>query len=217
MIPTTAPPAKLKKVTERRVLWVASRPVTFAEFLDRFGEDDDVELVDGVVVAKMAAQLEHERFFAWLFRLLGDYVEERALGIVLGSRTAVEINEYRGRLPDLLFVRRERLDIVQEKAVFGAPDLVVEFVSPNDRPSDLIARETDYRGIGVAEIVFVNPHRQQVRVLRKRNATWDEQTLSAGDVLALESVEGFSVNVDWLLAEPRPAVRATLDRLLAPS
>ncbi len=93
MIPTAAP-TKLKKVTERRVLWVASRPVTFAEFLDRFGEDDDVELVDGVVVERMAAQLEHEKLFAWLFRLMGDYVEERDLGIVLGSRTAVEITTF---------------------------------------------------------------------------------------------------------------------------
>ena len=217
MIPTAAPPTKLKKVTERRVLWVASHPVTFAEFLDRFGEDDDVELVDGVVLERMAAQLEHEKLFAWLFRLMGDYVEERDLGIVLGSRTAVEINEYRGRLPDLLFVRRERQEIVREKAIFGAPDLVIEFVSPNDRSSDLIARETDYRAIGVAEIVFINPRRRQVRALRKRDAAWDEAPLGSGEVLVLETVDGFAVDVDWLLAEPRPAVRPTLERLLAGS
>lgn len=201
MIPTTAPPTELKSIT-------------FAEFLDRFGEDDDVELVDGMVVERMAAQLEHERLFAWLFRLMGDYVEERDLGIVLGSRTAVEINEHRGRLPDLLFVRRERQDIVQQKAIFGAPDLVVEFVSPNDRASDLIARETDYRAIGVAEIVFIDPRRRQVRALRRRDAAWNEETLGPEDVLTLETVDGFAVNAEWLLSEPRPAVRATLDQIL---
>lgn len=217
MTPTTTP-EKLKKVTERSVKWLASQPVTFAEFLDRFGEDDDVELVDGVVVERMAAQLEHEKLFAWLFPLMVLYVQERDLGIILGSRTAVEISQFRGRLPDLLFVRRDRLDIVQQKAVFGAPDLVVEFVSPNDRPSELIARETDYRTIGVAEIVFIHPARRQVRALRKRNAaTYDEAILGDGMVLALETVDGFSVNVDWLLSEPRPAVRSTLDGLLNPS
>jgi len=35
-----------------------------------------------------------------------------------------------------------------------APDLVIELISPNDRPSDIVVLEMDYRAIGVTEIVF---------------------------------------------------------------
>lgn len=213
---TTAPAPPLVPFTrtaEARVVWVPPRPVTFNEFLELFGEDDDVELIDGVPVEKMAAQLDHERLFIWLVRLLGDFAEARDLGEVLGSRTAVEITGFRGRLLDLLFVRKDRLAIVQQKAVYGAPDLVVEFVSPGDRPSDVIALETDYRGIGVAEIIFVNQGRQQVRALRRQeDGNYTEAEQNAGP-LSFQTVAGFQLQTEWLWADPRPAVRETLDAL----
>jgi Uma2 family endonuclease len=202
-----------EKVVEKRVLWMRPRPVTFAEFLDLFGEDDDVELIDGAVVKRMSAQLDHEKLFAWLMQVLGVYVEDRNLGLVVGSRVAVEINRYRGRLPDLLFVRRERLDIVKQKAIYGAPDLVIELVSPNDRPSDLIALQTDYRNLGVPEMWFIDQGLRHVRLLRRRGDDYDEEVLTDG-VLRSDVVEGFALEVEWLFAETRPAVRATLERLL---
>lgn len=204
----------MTKVTEHRVLQVPSRPLTFPEFLERFGEDDDVELIDGVVVEKMSAQLDHEKLFAWLLRLLGDYVEARDLGIVLGSRMAVEVNAFRGRLPDLLFVRQDRMDIVQQKAIFGAPDLIVEFVSPGDRPSDIIALETDYRTIGVAEMWFVDQGRRRVRALRKGDdENYDEEEQSVGPLVS-RAVAGFAIQAEWLWADPRPGARPLLAQLL---
>src|SRR6185295_1603557 len=100
----------------------------------QFGPKDDVELIDGVVVERSMVQLDHEKLVDWLRFVIGLYVRALRLGSLLGSRTAVEINRFRGRLPDLLFVRREREEIVQQKAVYGAPDLILEVISPGDRP-----------------------------------------------------------------------------------
>ena len=203
---------EIVEAEEQRVVRFAQRPITFAMFLELAG-DCHIELVDGVMVEKMAVQLEHEKLFAWLFHLSGLYVEERDLGIIPGSRTAVEISAFRGRLPDLLFVRRERLHIVQQKAISGAPDLVIELISPHDRPSDIIALETDYRAIGVPEIVFIDQQKQRVRVLHKRDTAYEETELTA-DLLRFESLEGFALPVEWLFQDPRPTVRATLTELL---
>src|ERR1043165_6131070 len=74
-------------VEERRLL-VSDHPITFEQWVTRGGKDL-FELVNGSLVEKMAAQLDHERLFAWLFTLLRMYVESRDLGEVLGSRTAV--------------------------------------------------------------------------------------------------------------------------------
>lgn len=219
MIESIVKDLETEEVVEGRVVHLAKRPITFAEFLRLTGEDDDVELVNGVLVEKMAAQLEYEKLFAWLFRLTGDYVEKRDLGVVLGSRTAVEISAFGGRLPDILFVRRERLDIVQRKAIYGAPDLVIELVSPNDRPSDIIALETDYRRIGVSEILFIDSSKQRLRLLRKQPDSaedYSEQELTEGQ-WASATIEGLRLSVGWLLREPRPAVFDTLQTLLAES
>src|SRR5205809_170074 len=96
---TLIPPEEIRQQVEGRVVHFAERPIPFPAFLE-LSADRHVELVGGVMVEKMAAQLEHEKLFAWLDRVVGTYVSHRKLGIVLGSRTAVEINAYGGRLPD---------------------------------------------------------------------------------------------------------------------
>lgn len=207
-----------QEITEQRTLYLAARPITFEEFLTLFGEDDDVELVDGVVVQKMAAQLEHEKLFVWLLTLLNLYVSRYDLGIVLGSRTAVRVSGFRGRVPDILFVRKDRLPIVEQQAIDQAPNLVIELVSPNDRPSDLLPLEADYRSLGIPEIIFIDQSRQRVRVLRRdASGSYAEDTLSADGRLRIETLGGVELPVAHLLSEPRPDHLSLLSQMTAPS
>jgi len=200
-------------LAEARMIHLTDRPVTFEQFLDIAGEDSDLELINGVLVERISAQLDHERLFAWLFVVLSGYVSKRALGILLGSRSAVEINEFGGRLPDMLFVSAHRMDIVRQKAIYGAPDLIIEIRSPHDRPSDSLALEADYRSIGVREIVFIDPLKRRVLVLRERNGVYEDTELTTGD-LFLETAPGFHLNVAWLFAAERPNEVDTLLSLL---
>jgi Uma2 family endonuclease len=187
--------------------------MTFEEFVRLFGEDDDIELVDGMVVQRVAARDIHEDLQGWLLLIMRGYVSAKGLGIVRGSRTAVKITEHRGRLPDIVFVRKENAQIVQEDGIFGTPDLVVEIWSPGDRLSDMLAKEADYKSIGVLEIWFVDQQRRQVRVLRKGREGYEERVMKKG-VLRSEVVEGFWVNVEWLFKKPLPNELETLQRLL---
>jgi Uma2 family endonuclease len=205
----------LTETREERTLFLplTLRPMTFEEFVRLFGEDDDVELVDGMVVQRMAAKDIHEDLFRWLFVLLTDYAEIKGLGIVRGSRTAVKITEHRGRLPDIVFVRKENSSIVQEEGIFGTPDLVIEIWSPGDKPSEMLAKEADYRSIGVPEIWFIDQQRKQVRVLRKGDKGYEERLMRKG-VLRSEVVEGFWINVEWLFKRPLPNVIDALQKIL---
>jgi len=199
---------------ERRLLLPSSlRPLTFEEFVRLFGEDDDIELVDGMVVQRVAARDIHEDLQGWLSFVLRGYAEAKGLGIVRGSRTAVKITEHRGRLPDIVFVRKENAHIVQEDGIFGTPDLVVEIWSPGDRLSDMLSKEADYKSIGVLEIWFVDQQRRQVRVLRKGKEGYEERVMKKG-VLRSEVVEGFWVNVEWLFKKPLPNVIDALQKIL---
>ncbi len=198
---------------EARAIRLAERPIDFATFLD-LNVDNDMELIDGVMVKKMAAQLEHELLLRWLITLIHLYVQQQKLGIVLGSRTPIEIEEHRGRLPDLLFVRQDNREIVQQRAVYGTPDMTLELISPNDRPSDIVAVETDYRKIGVPEIVFIDQQKRRVRVLHKRDGKYIEKVLTNGD-LNFETIPGFTLQVEWLFTASRPDELALLNSLLS--
>ncbi len=201
MVAVTPP---LERITEERVVWEHDRPLTFERYLDLFmGASGHVELIDGVAVERMAASYEHESLYAWLFTLLNLYVIRHKLGEVLGSRSAVKIDEYGGRLPDILFIKRERHDTIQPNAIYGPPDLVIELVSPNDRPSDLNSLEKDYRSIHVPEIWFIDPRKRQVRALTLGESGYKERLVKQ-DRLHSASVEGFSLELDWLFTEPSP-------------
>jgi len=121
----------------------------------------------------------------------------------------------RGRLPDLFFVRREREHLITSKATLGPPDLVMELVSPNNRRADINATEADYRNLGVGEIVYIDQPRRRVRVLRKTDTGYEEQTLSSGQPLMLHSLGGLTLQWDWLFVEPRPDEMDTVLSLLA--
>lgn len=200
-------------VVEERKVRVADRPISFELWLEIGRAKEHSELVDGVLVEKPMTSWEHETAERWLDRVLGTYSERRKLGVVACSRSPVRINEFRGRLPDLFFVRRERIEIVQPLATFGAPDFVAEIVSQNDRPSHLFALEADYRNLGVPEIWFIDLPRQRLRILRKRGADYMEKIVTEGPV-EIDAVPGFRFMAEWLLREPRPEVLDTLLELL---
>jgi Uma2 family endonuclease len=205
---------KLQRLQECMEVLADTAPITFEQYLDIFGKDDDYELIDGVAVERMAVQLDHERLFAWLLTLLTIHTEQHHLGIVLGSRSAVRISEFRGRLPDLLFVSAERMHIVQQKAIEGAPDMVIEIISPSDRRSDIIQREADYRTIGVQEIWLVDRPRGHVRVLRKSDGRYEELEFREG-AIECAVIPHIHLRAEWLLGDERPPVHEVLEGLQA--
>jgi Uma2 family endonuclease len=145
------------------------QPLTVDDYLRVTDADDLYELIDGVLVERtMAAMWQHEQLSAWLLATLRPYVEANGLGYVSGSRTAVKISEYRARLPDLLFIHRERAAIITESAIVGAPDWVLEIRSRAIYPAEWRSLEIDYRAIGVAELWLVDPQARVVRVARRR-------------------------------------------------
>lgn len=199
-----------------RQVYVADGPIDFATWID-LAQTLDTELVRGVMINKIAAQYPHEWIFAWLFQALGNFVAYRKLGKVLGSRTPVKITANDGRLPDLLFVRADNTRIIHDDAIYGVPDVVIEIVSKNDRPSDLIPLEADYRTIGVPEILFIDPKKKRVRYLRKIETAdgtdYDESYLTTGQ-LTFAGVPGFAIEVEWLFSDDRPDAYTVTKQLI---
>lgn len=204
---------KIREETTRRAY---SRPIMFDEFVELCGPTDFVELVGGSIVEMNMVHLDHELLERWLFVVLHLYVSERKLGTVLHSRIAVKIDDYHGRLPDILFVRNDRLAIVQQKGVVDAPDLVIEIISPNDRAGGINERQSDYERLGVSEIVFIDQSRRQIRILRRGASAYNEAEITSG-AFSLETIPGVTLQAEWLFGEPRPGERAIVDSLIDPT
>ena len=130
------------------------------------------ELIAGEHLTSPAPSLRHQVVLRNLFSALHDFVRPRALGEVFFAPVDVVLTTQDVVEPDLLYVRRERLGILEERCVRGAPDLTVEVTSPWTRGTDLGRKRRAYRELGIGEYWIVDPTPQTIEVLR--GSDWSE-------------------------------------------
>ena len=106
--------------------------------------------------------------------------------------------------PDLLFVSNERLEILAVTRVTGAPDLVVEILSPSTRRTDEVRKRQLYDRFGVREYWLVDPDVDEVQVYRRAPDGGFPRVAQlgaeAGDVLTTPLLAMFSLALRDLFA-----------------
>ncbi len=151
-------------------VYIADMRALTAEELPRIQPSGKrTELVRGVLVVREPAGYRHGEVAARLTRILGNHVEERSLGRVLAAETGFTLarNPDTVRAPDVAFIRRERVPQPPPSGYAAlAPDLVVEVLSPDDRPGQVLAKVADWLSAGTALVWVVDPERREARVYR---------------------------------------------------
>jgi Uma2 family endonuclease len=124
------------------------------------------DMVWGVLRDAPAPDAQHQSVLIEAVLLLTAHVRERDLGAVLVAPVDVVLDGPRALVvqPDLLFIARERLDLVGRQ-VWGAPDLVVEVASPGTYRFDRTVRLDWYEDYGVRECWLLDPPARAVTVV----------------------------------------------------
>jgi Uma2 family endonuclease len=174
--------------------------LTADELLQLHIPDKRVELVRGMLVVREPAGGRHGRIALNLALQLGNYVNAHRLGSVYAAETGFTLTRAPDtvRAPDVAFVRRERVPTPEPTGFPNlAPDLVVEVLSPGDRPGEILAKVGDWLSAGTRLVWVVDSDRRAARVYR-RDGT---EAIVAGDqVLDGEDVlPGFSCRLDTIL------------------
>jgi Uma2 family endonuclease len=151
------------------------------------------ELAYGVLRVAEAPPVRHQRLLGRLYLAMVPFVEERRLGEVLLAPTDVILDYERALVvqPDLVFVSRERENLVLDK-VRGAPDLAVEILSPNARVGDLNERVGWFAKYGVRECWVANiPRRQYAILALDKTGVVDRQLFRGGEAAVSAVLPGF--------------------------
>ena len=195
---------------------VAER-MTSEEFFRYAPEDQKAELIDGVMIMHSPPLVIHEKLFRFLFRLLAAYAEDHDLGEVLGSRTPVELEADQTYEPDILFVARERADIVETQGVFGAPDLVIEILSAGTVHHNRGSKFKAYERASVRELWLIDPYGPAGTEFYQLQGKRFVPVMPDRDgVLRSAAVPGFWIDVAWLWPGERfIPVRQALARISA--
>ena len=155
------------------------------------------EVIDGRLFVSPAPIWLHQRFLGQLFLRLGTHVYDRGLGEVVTAPIGVALDEENGIQPDLIFVSRDRLGIISERGVEGAPDLVVEVLSPSTEARDRGIKFRRYAAAGVAHYWITSLRPIRVETFRLgENGYEPSGVFGAGDVLRSELFPGLEIPID---------------------
>ena len=167
-----------------------ARLMTAEELLDMPDDGHIYELVRGELVKLMGTGLEHAYIADNCYGNIRDYVMGANLGRVfttqLGYRLASDPDTV--RIPDLAFIRRERLDTVGVIQGYfpDAPDLAIEVISPNDRYPEVETKIFDYFNAGTQMVILLEARNRTAKIYRSPTDVvilTEADTLDGGDVV----------------------------------
>ena len=125
------------------------------------------EIIEGEHYVSPSPSARHQRILLKLSHLMQTHLEARTIGEIFFAPFDVLLSEYNILVPDLIYLSNERKDLLTSKNLQGAPDLVVEILSPSTRSRDKRLKRDVYERTGVAEYWMIDPDHDVVDVYRR--------------------------------------------------
>ena len=126
-------------------------------------EDQRVELIDGVFYDMGAPTIPHQLIGGLIYRRIAEYIEKRkgkCMPLIAPADVQLDCDSYTIVQPDVMIVC-DRSKINRSR-VFGAPEFVLEVLSPSTRKKDMLIKYMKYYSAGVKEYWMVNPMKEEV-------------------------------------------------------
>lgn len=138
-------------------------PKTIFEVFESLPEGTLAQLINNQLVISPAPSFTHQRVSADLFNRLYNYVAKIKSGIVLAAPFDVYLDRKNAFQPDIIFIATEKLSLIKENGLHGAPDLAIEILSPHTGKYDLEDKMEVYALNGVKEYWIVEPHEKRAK------------------------------------------------------
>ena len=160
-------------------------------------DDERYELIDGELIMSAGPNLPHLKNQSELGHYIKSFVKLNDLGEVFYSDADIVLSDTDVLKPDLSFVSKERAHILTYANIQGAPDLVVEILSPSTARRDWGVKRELYAKHGVKEYWIADPANKIVWVMLLNEGVLEiHQTCHPGDTISSSVLAGFTVKVD---------------------
>lgn len=193
--------------TNVKEIAMAAAPITFPPLpyddLKQMPQDGHrYEIVDGEPIVSPAPSLIHAKIVVRLLFLIRTYVMRRQPGgRVFTAPVDVRLSPHRIVEPDVVYVSPERRRLLADPALIdGAPDLIVEVVSPSNRPYDERVKFGIYAEAGVREYWLAGSVRRTLSLFSLDEGAYVRLSLDDG-VARSRLLPGLAVSVETLFTD----------------
>ena len=170
--------------------------LTYADYARLTPPDSgNYELHNGKIIFMPTPIGYHQQISMRLSIKMGSYILQKQLGQLLAAPMDTIFSEHDTLQPDLLFVAQERVHIIK-KQVEGAPDLIVEIISPGNTQKEMSYKKYVYETSGVREYWLIHPEKLTITQYENiENELVRLNVLNIDDLLQSKVVEGFEIKV----------------------
>jgi Uma2 family endonuclease len=141
---------------------VLNPPRTMFEVFKSLPEGTLCQLINNNLVMSPTPTDPHQKILMDISAQLFFYVSKNQLGEVRVAPYDVYFNRKNVYQPDIVFVAKENINKIKEDGLHGAPDLVIEILSPPTAKYDLEDKKDVYERYGVKEYWAVDPVSKQI-------------------------------------------------------
>ena len=156
-------------------------------------ENKRYEIIDGELFMVPSPNEAHQRFLVTLTNIMVNYVRKNKLGFIYCAPFDVLFSEEDIVQPDIIFVANENRKIITKDNIKGAPDLLVEILSPGTSKRDLGIKKKLYAKKGVREYWIVDPERETVDVFKLKGREFEGKRYGAQDCLSCSVIKNLTI------------------------
>ncbi|MBI5206190.1 MAG: Uma2 family endonuclease [Candidatus Firestonebacteria bacterium] len=142
---------------------IEKRKFTYEDYL-KTPEDKRYSLIEGELFMTPAPITYHQRISKKIYYELEKFIRDKKMGEVFYAPYDIYLDNENVFQPDVLFVSKDRLNIIGEKNIQGAPDLVIEILSESTAYMDFGKKKRLYAKFGVKEYWIVDPQERIVEL-----------------------------------------------------
>lgn len=178
--------------------WPSQGKWTYEDYCRLPADGWTYEIIEGELFMSPAPLTIHQRCKLKFAANFLSFAEDHEAGMVLDAPTDVLLPGLASPVqPDVIFVAKERLDIVKDERVEGAPDIVVEVLSPGNWLLDRRDKFKIYAKAGVREYWIIDPKARTIELYVLRGGTYALiGQYGIGETVRSEVLAGFAVKVE---------------------
>ncbi|MBU1105094.1 MAG: Uma2 family endonuclease [Candidatus Riflebacteria bacterium] len=188
------------------------RGYSYADYLS-WDDDKRYEIIDGEVFDMTSPSVVHQSVCGELFRQMANFFDDKPckvfvapLDVLLAKNAKKDDDIFTVVQPDVMVVCDQKK--IEERGIIGAPDLVVEIISPSTSSKDNIIKRRIYEQAGVKEFWLVHPTDRLIRVytLGKDGLFGREELYDDSAQIEIAQFAGLSVDCRRVFP-PLPKIR----------
>jgi Uma2 family endonuclease len=144
------------------MIQVLQPPRTILEVWESLPEGTLCQIINNNLVMSPAPKYLHQFILGKIFFEISKCLEIKSSGEVHVAPLDVHLSKRNILQPDIIFISKENLYLLEDKGLVGSPDIVIEILSPSTAHIDLGEKRDIYEHYGVKEYFIIDPSNKKV-------------------------------------------------------